>query len=408
MEYAQSAGEATSTALRTTDAPGRRTSLRKAAAASIIVAGFVLLSLMYAVSLKGKNPTKSDFVGYWVAGQQLAHHANPYDQAAILQLERSVGYDAQEARLTPSPPVAVLILLPLGYFSVKTALLLWTMAIFVCAAVSVRILWLLHGSPPTLLHLLGFLFAPLVACIQAGQLGVFFLAGIVLFLYFVQTRPFVAGIALLPCMMKPHLFVLFAIALMLWCVRQRSYRILVGAVTVLAVNCAAALFFDPHVWQHYARMMSESSLQDRYTPTLSVALRMMLAPNAEWPRFVFLALGCTWVLWYFWTHREHWNWMDHGLVVLMVSVMCSPYSWFTDESVLLPAVLTAAFRVRHSWRLLLPIGLAAGVALTEIARGVPITTQCYLWTTPAWLACYLYATVNNHTERVSTAEALLH
>jgi hypothetical protein len=36
--------------------------------------------------------------------------------------------------------------------------------------------------------------------------------------------------------------------------------------------------------------------------------------------------------------------------------------------------------------------LIAGAALIELIAGVYLTTPFYLWTTPAWLIWYLYAT----------------
>jgi len=373
--------------------PPRPTSYwRIAAACGIVMAGFLAIAGSYALSLQGINPTASDFIGYWVAGQQLVRHANPYDLQAVLQLEKSVGYDGAEPRLTPSPPVGLLLLLPLGKLSVKAGLFVWTMTQFAALALSLTVLWLLHGRPPTRLHLFGFVFAPAIACLQAGQLGVFLLLSVVLFLYFIRTNPFLAGAVLLPCMLKPHLFVLFFLALILWAGFNQAYRVLEGAASIAAASSALTLFFDPAIWTHYVAMTRSATLQDRYTPTLGVAFRLMVAWNAEWPRFVPLAIGCGWAFWYFWTRRDHWDWMDQGLLVLLVSVLCSPYAWFTDESVLLPAVLTAAMCARQNNRSPLPIALAAGVALAELASGVKITTWFFLWTSPAWLACYLYGT----------------
>jgi glycosyl transferase family 87 len=365
---------------------------RIAAAGGIVIAGFLAIAASYALSLQGINPTASDFIGYWVAGRQLVEHANPYDLQAVLQLEKSVGYDGTEPRLTPSPPVALLLLLPLGELSVKTGLFVWTMTQFASLALSLRVLWLLHGRQPTRLHLFGFVFAPAIASLQAGQLGVFLLLSFVLFLYFIPTSPFLAGAVLLPCMLKPHLFVLFLLALILWVGFNRAYRVLAGAALIALASCALTLLFDPAIWTHYVAMTRSATLQDRYTPTLGVAFRLLVAWNAEWPRFVPLAIGCGWALWYFWTRRDHWDWMDQGQLVLLVSVLCSPYAWFTDESVLLPAVLTAAMCARQYNRSPLPIALVAGVALAELASGVKITTWFFLWTGPAWLACYLYGT----------------
>ena len=78
-------------------------------------------------------------------------------------------------------------------------------------------------------------------------------------------------------------------------------------------------------------------------------------------------------------------------MLLIVSVACAPYAWFTDEAVLLPAVLVAVYRADALDRSLLPFGLATGAALIELLAGVQLTTPFYLWTVPAWLAWYLYA-----------------
>ena len=131
---------------------------------------------------------------------------------------------------------------------------------------------------------------------------------------------------------------------------------------------------------------------DQFVPTLSVVLRFFVDRNAGWLQFLPAAATCVWAAWYFWTRRNRWNWMDQGLLLLLVSAVCTPYAWFTDESVLLPAVLSGLFRAKESRRSLLPLVLIAGVALFEVIQEVQITSPYYLWTTPAWLAWYLYAT----------------
>lgn len=367
---------------------------RKAAACLIVAAGFSLVAAAYAMSLQGKNAAATDFIGYWVAGQQLAHHANPYDPVAAFVLEKAAGYDGSEARLTPSPPVALFLLAPFGYLGAKAGLFAWTMLQFMSLSLALRVLWQVNGRPSTMLHLFGFVFAPAIASLQAGQLGLFLLLAIVLFLYFVQTRrPFIAGAVLLPCALKPHLFLPLAITLILWTVFTRTYRVLFGTTAVALAGSALTMLFDPRVWTHFVEMTRSATLQDRFTPTLSVVLRVLVAWHAEWPRFVPLAIGCGWALWYFWTRRKRWDWMDQGLVVLLVSLLCSPYAWFTDESVLLPPLITASVRAKQGHRSLVPIILVAAIALVELLSGVKITTLFYVWTTPAWLACYLLATM---------------
>jgi hypothetical protein len=114
-----------------------------------------------------------------------------------------------------------------------------------------------------------------------------------------------------------------------------------------------------------------------------------------WIQFLPEIAACCWALWYFWKRRNHWSWMEHGLLLLLVSEMCAPYGWFTDETMALPAILYGVYCAVESRRSLLPLGLIAGIALIELFVGVQIISPYYLWTTPAWLAWFLYATGSN-------------
>jgi hypothetical protein len=84
--------------------------------------------------------------------------------------------------------------------------------------------------------------------------------------------------------------------------------------------------------------------------------------------------------------------MQAGLLALLISVLCAPYAWIFDEAVLLPALLFGVYRAIESKRSLLPIVAICSVGLVEYFRCFSISTHWYTWTTPAWLAWYLYAT----------------
>lgn len=366
--------------------------VRRMAAACIVLIGFVVVGAMYWLALQGKNPTESDFIGYWAAGRQLAAHANPYDIPAALRLEQAEGYHGTEPRVTPSPPVALFLLWPFGFLSAKTSMFCWTMAMLASLAFSLRLLGLLIGQPRSMLLLLGFLFAPALACLEAGQLGLLFLLGITLFLFSIRTRPALAGAALLPLLLKPHLFLPFALALLLWILMRRAWAVLAGASAAALAGAALTLLLDPQVWTHYLHLLHAASLQNRYTPTLSVALRLLVAWNAEWPRFVLPAAGCLWAVWYVRSRRARWDWQLEGLVVLLVSVWCSPYTWFTDESVLLPALLVALLAPQRAGRSAWPTLAIASIPLLELSTSIDIKSWAYVWTPSAWLLCFLYAT----------------
>ena len=58
------------------------------------------------------------------------------------------------------------------------------------------------------------------------------------------------------CALKPHFFVPFGIALLLWCLTaKKGYRILAGFGVALIGSCALAYAMDANAWGQYAEMM---------------------------------------------------------------------------------------------------------------------------------------------------------
>lgn len=376
----------------------KRSPWRVLAATCIVTAGFCLVAVVIVISLRGANVTERDFIEYWAAEQQFIHGANPYDAAQIFRLERAEGLTRREPELWFSPPVMLFLMRPLGLLSAHTGLIVWSLLLVASLSLSVWILWQIHGRPPTLLHLFGFLFAPVLVCIQAAQIGIFLLLSVLVFLYFRDSRRFLAGAALLPCALKPHLFLPFAIVLLLWVFSRKAYGILAGFLLTLFVSCGLTTWYDPHIWLQYSSMMGTAGALNHFVPTLSASLRFLIDPNAVWLQFLPEGVACVWAAWYFWTRRNRWNWLDQGMVLLLVSVLCAPYAYFTDESVLLPAVMTGVVRAMESRRSVLPIVFLAGTALIEAHAVVQIISRYYLWTAPAWLGWYLYATWGNKAQ----------
>ena len=365
---------------------------RSFAVAGIVAGGLCLLTAIFSLSFTGQDAAARDFIGYWAAGQQIVHGQNPYDAGEVLRLEKAVGLGNLQIKITPSPPLGLALVIPLGFLSAKSGLVFWSVTQLICLSIALWIVWLLEGRPSSRIHLFGYLFPPALACLMAGQLGIFCLLGVSVFLLWHERRPFYAGAALLPLTLKPHLFFAAALVLLCWVVWRRSPRILAGLVAAMAASFAVVLLFDREAWAQYIAMMHSNLIQDRFAPTLSAYLRLYLAREMVWVEYFPAAMACGWALWYFWSRRERWSWMDHGLLVLLLSVMCAPYAWLTDEAVLLPAVLVGVYRAIEVRRSLIPIAIFGAAALIELYGNVRITSWYYTWTTPAWLAWYLYAT----------------
>ena len=354
---------------------------------------FALTALGIVLSVLGTNAAgTTDFVEYWASGTQLLHGADPYDTDAILQLERSVGFPPHDPALIMwNPPSALLLVLPLGLLPPAAGDMLWLLLLVFSLTVSVRIVWSAHGRPQGNLQWLAYTFGPALACLLAGQISLFILFGLVLFLRWHLSRPFLAGASLWLCMLKPHLFLPFGVVLLVWSIGTGRYKVLAGTVTALAVSTGIVCLLDPAVWSQYAQMSSGASL-GKTVPCLSVLLRQSVSPKSAWLQYFPAVIGCIWALSYFQKHRAAWDWLHHGSVLMLVSVLIAPYSWFMDQAVLVPALLHGLFLTR-SRNLVAILALATAAVEIETLAGLKLGHSAFfLWTAPAWLLWYVIAT----------------
>jgi hypothetical protein len=365
------------------------------AAVGALTLAFIALFLCSTPLANGAD--RRDFVVFWATGQQLIHHANPYDRDAMTRIERSVGFSSKDGVLfMRNLPWCLPLALPLGFIGLRAGSFLWSLALLACLLFSVRILWRMHGRPGNSLHWLGISFAPAVLCLLMGQTSLFALLGYVLFLDLHQRHPYMAGISLWLCALKPHLFLPLGVVLLAWILVSKSYKILAGAAVAIAASCAVISIAEPSVWVNYAVMMRTEGIENTHIPCLSVALRFWLSPQKIWLTYLPVALACVWALAFFWRRRHAWDWMKDGSLLMLVSLVTAPYSWVYDDSLAVSALMHRAYLTRS--RILLLLLLFASV-LTEIEflSDVKIYSSFYLWTSPAWLAWYLCATTIKKT-----------
>jgi hypothetical protein len=331
-----------------------------------------------------------DFAIYWATGRQLVHHANPWSGPAIGALERSAGFTGKGAYFMRNPPWALPLTLPLGFFSARAAALPWSLLLLVVLAAALHALWKTFDRPRNPIDWLGYCFPPALICAAMGQTSLFALLGLALFLRFHRTRPFRAGAALWFCTLKPHLFLPWGVALLLWIVVSRRYRIVLGALSALAASCLVTEIVDPAAWTQYLQWAGSSRISHEAVPCLAVALRAWIAPSAPWLDFVPAGIACLWAIAYFWPRRHAWDWLDHGGLLLLVSLVAAPYCWINDQCLALPALLFAASR-GTSRTLLAVLGSFCLLLELQVFAVGHLGSLWYLWPAPAWLAWYLAA-----------------
>jgi hypothetical protein len=361
----------------------------------LLIAIACALAILYTVLFLSLLPfdrqivARRDFITYWAAGQQLVHHRNPYDPAAIIQIERDAGFKGKNSYYMRNTPWALPLAYPLGFFSAQASALPWSLFLLALLAVSVRMLWKMLGQPGRHLDWLGYCFPPALFCVILGQTSIFLLFGLVLFLRYHKSSPFFAGAALWLCTIKPHLFLPFALVLMVWIFVSRSFRILAGSLAAMAAGGLMSALIDPHAFGQYLYYMRTSTITHEFTACFGDLLRDRINPNAEWLAFIPAILGCLWALFYFWPRRHQWDWLEKGSLLVLVSVLVAPFGWIFDQSLALPAVMVAAARTQS--KLLLSL-LAVIYLLIEIeVNRFDLHSAAYLWTAPAWLIWFLFA-----------------
>ena len=332
---------------------------------------------------------RRDFPAYWAAGRLLLLHQDPYSPTAFLA---SQGFSVSPALVARNPPWTLPLFLPLGLLAPFPAWMLWT------AASLAALLFALHDTQPhpRRLRLLGYLFPPVLCCLAVAQTGLVMLAGFVCVLRLLPRRPVLAGAALLLPFAKPHLLAPFWIALLLWCLLNRRWSPLAGLASALTLSSACALAFDPADFAHYAACMGRAAIARDFIPSLPGVLRALFFKPYFQLQFLPLSIALIWSVWYTLRHRALWNWRIHGHTLAAVSLAVSPYAWFTDEALLLPAVLQAAAwifaaRALRTARLAIALfALAWALLLLMVLSQVPPAAGLYFWSTLVWLLWYLY------------------
>jgi len=381
----------------------------------IVVAALLTAFVGYALAIHSaeirKNVAERDSIAYWTAGRLLIHHQNPYDPGRVLEMERQQGYRADKPLVLRTPAWSLFLVLLLGFLTPLGAWGLWTAVSLGSLLVAMRLCWKMYAAgsvPRNLFVLIGYTFAPVPACLVAGQMGLVLLLGVVLFLWWEKDRPFLAGVVLVLPFAKPHLLSLFWFALLIWMIIRKKGRVALGFCVAITAAIAISLLLDPSVFRHYREMLHRAAISYEFIPALSGVLRLLFFRRFFWAQFMPLALGLVWSMWFLFRNRNDWDWQTHGPALLIVSILTTPYAWLTDEVVLLPAILQAAAlvyqrrsNIKASGRLvLLAFAFLDGLLLLLLRFKIPFSTGVYFWSSLVWFSWYVYASRVHRYEHV--------
>jgi hypothetical protein len=319
----------------------------------------------------------------------------------VLELEKRQGYKNSKPLVLRTPPWSLFMVLPLGLVNAFWAWLLWIALSLGSLLLAMRLCWKMYGGSTVqqnLFWVVGYTFAPIPACLVAGQMGLVLLLGVVLFLWLEPDHPLLAGAALILPFAKPHLLSFFWLFVLLWVVARNKRGAAAGFAIAFAVVTAIPWALDPAIFYDYYQMLRQASIGSEFIPALSGVLRLIFFHLLLWVQFIPMALGLLWCLRFCFMNWAHWDWRRHGLALMVVSVLTTPYSWLTDEVVLLPAILQAAVcifsmpeEMKFTTRLAVTVFAALnGLLLLILSAKIPFATGIYFWSSLVWFAWYMY------------------
>ena len=175
--------------------------------------------------------------------------------------------------------------MPFGVASFNAARLAWLLAEIAILLFSVDRMWRYYGGPSRIAGwpgVWGWLSYPRSLPCRMGQIGPFLLLGVVGFLLCQGRRMnALAGASLALCAVKPQLLYLFGLAVVVWAIDRRRWRLLAGGAFALLAALTIAFSRNPDVLQQY-RFALFHPPSGNITPTLGALLRLAFGHELVW------------------------------------------------------------------------------------------------------------------------------
>jgi hypothetical protein len=242
-----------------------RTPVRRSLiAVALLLAFFVIVLVAFDLSVARwmERAQNSDFFQFWAAGRMVLEGKSPHDgEAWRLLYEREHWYRWQtDQQVFPYPLWTALLFVPLGALPVTYAAAAWLLVCQLLLGISIWLLlralpWRSGSRLPLLAIVMGAAFEPALLTMLFGQVGIVLLAVICGVFYLLQRGRYTsAGLLLALVMLKPQLFsvVLLALLVAYWALGKRS--LVFGFATSMGLLVVASYLLDPawvRAWQSY-------------------------------------------------------------------------------------------------------------------------------------------------------------
>jgi alpha-1,2-mannosyltransferase len=352
--------------------------------AGILIA-ISIAAVIWALSGHGVNDPSgrlvgTDFISFWTVSWSLLHgHARDvYAPEALAGLEQTVVQREDTAFYAwQYPPTALLIVYPLATLSY-----LWSLAIWLLTGLTgyLTALWRISANP--LILWVGTAFPAVLLTVVHGQNALLTTSLLAWALILLEESPILAGVLVGFLSFKPHLGLLWPIAL----IAGHYWRtVATAALIVLGMSLATVVLFGSAVWSDFiastslSRQMLDSGLVPYYKmQSVFAALRLLGAPLplAYGAQAVVAAAAAGIVAW-IWGRRGDPE-MKYAALLLAIP-LATPFFLDYDLMIVAPAIAWLALKsIQHGplpWE---RTALVASFILPLISRGTAQYTHILL------------------------------
>jgi hypothetical protein len=365
----------------------------------LIIGIYVLLQLAPILSKPAYLPV-DDYFHLWAAGNLNLHSKNPFDAQMVEQLRILEGGNPSNAKISVmlNPPWFVALMMPFGLLKYSTSRLIWlvlSIVILLFAAIILCKIYSKNQMPRWIAILAIFIFAPTISMLEKGQVAFLVILGITGFLYFsdYHRNDWLAGISLSIATIKPQIIILLWIALLLWILNKKRWVILLSFGSSLLALTLIGIIFNHNLIIEYLGMLTTYKMSEWATPTIGSYLRFFwLGVDTFWIQYLPALLGGSWMVYYWIKHRAAWNWADDLPLILLVSLLVSPYSWTYDLVVIIPAIILAAYwlwRGRNQWISIFFSVTFLVISILDMILHREFDEFWFIWLTPAFFVLFL-------------------
>lgn len=200
---------------------------------------------------RGFNVPNSNFSFFWLAGRIILDGQNPYDETQYLAGHVANNMDWRPNKIFPYPLPLALFCIPLGFFSMQTAYIIWQVVTLLLVALTLHGLlsrWQGKAQSHLLLPIFFFLlfFGPLYLSTHAGTISilpVIFLFAAILLLE--KQQSLWAGMILALTMLKPPQGLTILLLAGVWFLARRDWKAIIGVAIGGLVILVIGLIQDP-------------------------------------------------------------------------------------------------------------------------------------------------------------------